>query len=87
MAILPGFGLSAEGSIIFGGNFTSAPKVLVWDIDVAGGSAGELYRVQLVLYCCKVDNAINSSCKARLLNTSPNAVNYTITWNCVAIGN
>ena len=87
VAILPGFGLSAEGSIIFGGNFTSAPKVLVGDIDVTGGSAGELYRVQLVLYCCKVDNAINSSCKARLLNTSPNAVNYTITWNCVAIGN
>ncbi|GGD40900.1 hypothetical protein GCM10011514_01210 [Emticicia aquatilis] len=86
-AVLPGFGLSAEGGIIFGGNFTSAPKVFVGDIDVTGGSAGELYRVQLILYGCKVDNATNSSCKARLLNTSPNAVNYSITWNCVAIGN
>lgn len=86
-AILPGFGLSAEGSIGFGGSFTTAPKVFVGDIDVTGGSAGELYRVQLILYGCKVDNATNSSCKARLLNTSPNAVNYSITWNCVAIGN
>ena len=81
-AILPGFGLSAEGAIAFGGGFTSTPRVFVGDIDVTGGSAGELYRVQLILYGCNAN-----SCKARLLNTSPNPVNYSITWNCVAIGN
>jgi hypothetical protein len=81
-AVLPGHGLSAEGSIVFGGSFTSPPRVFVGDIDVTGGSTGELYRVQLILY-----GATNNSCKARLLNTSPNPVNYTITWNCMAIGN
>ncbi len=81
-AVLPGHGLSAEGSIVFGGSFTSPPRVFVGDIDVTGGTIGELYRVQLILY-----GATNNSCKARLLNTSPNPVNYTITWNCMAIGN
>jgi hypothetical protein len=81
-AVLPGFGLSVEGSLGFGGGFTNPPKVLVGDIDVTGGTTGELYRVQLILYGCT-----NNSCKARLLNTSPNPVNYSITWNCVAIGN
>jgi hypothetical protein len=80
-AILPGFGLSAEGSIVFGGGFTNPPKVLVGDIVTTGGTVGELFRVQLILYGCT-----NNSCKARLLNTSPNAVNYNITWSCVAIG-
>ncbi len=85
-AVLPGFGLSAEGSIAFNGGFTGTPSVFVGDIDVTGGSAGELYRVQLQLYGCTTING-TTSCKARLLNTSPNAVNYTITWNCMAIGN
>jgi hypothetical protein len=84
-AVLPGFGLSAEGAIVFGGGFTSVPKVFVGDIDVTGGSSGELYRVQLQLYGCTT-TAGNTTCKARLLNTSPNPVNYNITWNCVAIG-
>lgn len=82
VAILGGHQLSAEGGIGFGGNFTSPPTILVGDINVTGGTVGELYRVQLVLYGCT-----NNSCKARLLNTSPNSVNYSITWNCVAIGN
>ncbi|MFZ1530501.1 MAG: hypothetical protein WAT19_17235 [Ferruginibacter sp.] len=85
-AVLPGFGLSAEGAIAFNGGFTGTPRVFVGDIDVTGGSAGELYRVQLQLYGCAT-SAGTTSCKARLLNTSPNPVNYTITWNCVAIGN
>jgi hypothetical protein len=85
-AILPGFGLSAEGNIAFNGGFTGTPRVFVGDIDVTGGTSGELYRVQLILYGCST-TAGTSSCKARLLNTSPNPVNYTITWNCVAIGN
>ena len=85
-AILPGFGLSAEGAIAFNGGFTGTPRVFVGDIDVTGGASGELYRVQLVLYGCTTVSG-TSSCKARLLNTSPNPVNYSITWNCVAIGN
>ena len=85
-AVLPGFGLSAEGAIAFNGGFTGTPRVFVGDIDVTGGSAGELYRVQLQLYGCATVSGV-TTCKARLLNTSPNSVNYTITWNCVAIGN
>ncbi|CAF1529396.1 unnamed protein product [Rotaria sordida] len=84
-AILPGFGLSAEGSIGFNGGFTGTPRVFVGDIDATGGSTGELYRVQLQLYGCSTTSGA-TSCKARLLNTSPNPVNYSITWNCVAIG-
>lgn len=85
-AVLPGFGLSAEGAIAFNGGFTGVPRVFVGDIDVTGGSSGELYRVQLQLYGCSTTSGV-TSCKARLLNTSPNPVNYTITWNCMAIGN
>ncbi len=86
VAILPGHGLSAEGAIAFNGGFTGVPRVFVGDIDVTGGSSGELYRVQLQLYGCST-TAGTTSCKARLLNTSPNPVNYSITWNCIAIGN
>jgi hypothetical protein len=86
LAILPGYGLSAEGAIAFNGGFTGTPRVFVGDIDVTGGSAGELYRVQLQLYGCSTTSG-TTTCKARLLNTSPNPVNYSITWNCVAIGN
>lgn len=85
-AVLPGFGLSAEGAIAFNGGFTGAPRVFVGDIDVTGGTVGELYRVQLILYGCSTTSG-TTTCRARLLNTSPNPVNYNITWNCVAIGN
>jgi hypothetical protein len=85
-AVLPGFGLSVEGNIIFNGGFTGVPRVFVGDIDVTGGASGELYRVQLQLYGCSTTSG-TTTCKARLLNTSPNPVNYTITWNCMAIGN
>ena len=79
---LPGFALSAEGVIGFASaGFTSPPKVFVADIVSTGGTAGELYRVQLVIY-----DVTTTSCKARLLNTSPNLVNYSITWNIVCIG-
>lgn len=86
VAILPGHGLSAEGAIAFNGGFTGTPRVFVGDIDVTGGTVGELYRVQLQLYGCSTTSGV-TTCKARLLNTSPNPVNYTITWNCIAIGN
>jgi hypothetical protein len=80
-AVLGGHKLSAEGSIGFGGGFTSTPRVFVGDINATGGTVGELFRVQLILYDCTPN-----SCKCRLLNTSPNSVNYSITWNMVAIG-
>jgi hypothetical protein len=82
-AALGGFALSGEGSFGFASaGFTSPPVVMVGDIVSTGGDAGQLYRVQLIIYGCDA-----TSCKARLLNTSPNAVNYNITWNIVCIGN
>lgn len=81
-AILGGHALSAEGSIGFGGGFTTPPRVFVGDIEQTGGTVGELYRVQLIVYGCTT----NSS-KVRLLNTSPNPVNYDIYYNMMAVGN
>jgi hypothetical protein len=81
-AVLGPHAISAEGSIGLPGGFTSAPTVLVGDINVTGGSLGALYMVDLQLYGCTA-----SSCKARLVNKSAGSVNYSITWNCVAIGN
>lgn len=82
-AILGGFDLSGEGSFGFASaGFTTTPVVTVGDIVSTGGTTGQLYRVQLVIYGCDTN-----SCKARLLNTSENAVNYNITWNIVCIGN
>jgi len=77
------FVFSGESLFCFAtAGFTTVPVVTVGDIVSTGGTAGQLYRVQLVIYGCTT-----TSCKARLLNTSPNAVNYDITWNIVCIGN
>lgn len=82
-AVLGGFDLSGEGSFGFSNaGFTTVPVVTVGDIVSTGGTSGELFRVQLVIYGCTT-----TSCKARLLNTSPSAVNYNITWNIICIGN
>lgn len=81
-AILAGEALSTEGSVGLGGGFTSPPSVMVGNIVSTGGTSGQLYRVQLILYDCTT-----TSCKARLLNTSPNSVNYDVTWNIICIGN
>jgi len=82
-AILGGFDLSGEGSFGFASaGFTTVPAVMVGDIVSTGGTVGQLYRVQLVIYGCTT-----TSCKARLLNTSPNSVNYDVTWNIICIGN
>lgn len=79
---LLGFAMSPEFSIGFaGGVFSSPPKVFVGDIVSTGGTVGQLYRVQLITY-----GATTTGCKARLLNTSPNTVNYSITWNIMCIG-
>jgi hypothetical protein len=86
-ANLAGFALSVPGTIVFnGGGFTTVPKVFVGDIDLIGGTSGELYRVQLILYACTFVSG-TTTCQYRLLNTSPNPVNYSVSWNCVAIGN
>lgn len=82
-ALLGGFDLSGEGSFGFASaGFTTTPVVTVGDIVSTGGTSGELFRVQLIIYGCNT-----TSCKARLLNTSPSAVNYNITWNIICIGN
>ena len=82
-AALGGFDLSAEGSFGFASaGFSTTPVVMVGDIVSTGGTTGQLYRVQLIIYGCNTEG-----CKARLLNTSENAVNYSITWNIVCIGN
>jgi len=83
-ANLSGFELSPGGILSFGSaaGFTTAPSVMVGDIVSTGGTVGELYRVQLILYGCGT-----TSCRFKLLNTSPNAVKYSITWNIICIGN
>jgi len=82
-AILNGNQLSGEGSVGFSSaGFTSPPQVFAGDIVSTGGTVGELFRVQLVIY-----DVTTTSCHVRLLNTSPNAVNYNITWNMICIGN
>ena len=81
-AVLGAFGTSIEGTIAWpSGIFTSAPQILVGDITSIGGTAGTLFRVQLVCY-----DATTSSCHFRLINTSNGAVDYNITWNIVYIG-
>jgi hypothetical protein len=62
--------------------FSSTPKVFVGDIDATGGTVGQLYMVELVVYGCTV-----TTCKARLINKSAGPVDYFTKWNMVAIGN
>lgn len=81
-AVLAGHAQSGEFSIgLSAGVFSSAPAVFVGDITSTGGTVGELYRVIVMVYGCTT-----SSCKARLVNTSPNPVNYDITYNLIAVG-
>ena len=80
---LAGDALSGEGSFGFASaGFTTVPVVMPADIVSTGGTSGQLYRVQMIIYGCTT-----TSCKVRLLNTSPNAINYDVTWNVVCIGN
>lgn len=81
-ANMAAFATSAEGSIGFtSGIFTSPPQVIVGDIVSTGGTVGQLYRVQLVIY-----DVTTTGCHCRLINTSNGPVNYSITWNIVCIG-
>lgn len=85
-AVLGPHDISAEGTVAFNGGFTGTPRVFVGDIDVTGGTVGQLYMVQLQLYGCATVSG-TTTCKARLINNSESSVNYSITWNCIAIGN
>jgi hypothetical protein len=80
-AVLSAHG-SAETSIGLPAGFTSTPRVFVGNINVTGGTAGELNRVILVLWNCDTN-----SCTAKIINTDNAAVDYNITWNCLAVGN
>lgn len=78
---------SAVTAIAFGGGFNSTPFVHVGDIDFTGGVAGELDRVILVLRGCSLDSGTGvTTCIAKIINTDNTAVDYTIRWNCLAIG-
>jgi hypothetical protein len=73
---------SAETTIALPGGFSGTPRVFVGSIAVTGGVSGELNRVILQLWNCD-----NNSCTAKIINTDNTAVDYNITWNCLAIGN
>jgi hypothetical protein len=79
---LAGHAMSPETTVGFAaGIFNSPPKVFAGDIVSTGGTTGELYRAQMVIY-----NVTTTSCKVRIINTSPNPISYNITWNIVCIG-
>jgi len=73
---------SAETTIGLPAGFTSTPRVFVGSIRSTGGTAGELNRVILVLWGCDTN-----SCIAKIINTDNVAVDYNITWDCLAVGN
>ena len=80
---LAAFGTSAEANIAWpAGMFSSPPKVLVGDITSTGGSTGQLWRMQLVTY-----DVTTTGCHCVIINTWNGAVNYSVTWNIVCIGN
>jgi hypothetical protein len=82
-AVLGAFGTSIEYTLSWpAGIFNSNPTILIGDITSIGGTLGTLYRVQMITY-----DATATSCHYRLINTSNAAVDYTITWNVVFIGN
>ncbi|RFS16786.1 hypothetical protein [Emticicia sp. C21] len=83
-AILPAHG-SAVTAIAFNGGFTSTPHVMVADIASSSGTAGELDRVILILSGCNLSGG-TTSCTAKIVNTDNSALDYNITWNCIAIG-
>jgi hypothetical protein len=80
------FVLPAHGSTTFTINlpagFTNAPTVLVGSQYLTQGTAGELYRIILVIYDCTT-----SQCTAKAINTDNASVDYWVRWNLIAIGN
>ncbi len=74
--------LSGETTIAFDGGFTNPPVVIVGDIVSNGGTAGQLYALELKVYAVTAN-----SCKVRLMNTGNIPVTQSITWNIVCVGN
>jgi hypothetical protein len=84
---LPAHG-SVEGTFTFDGGFTAEPRVFVGSIFSWGGPSGEPNRVIMVVHGCTYNSTSgNTSCQAKLINTDAAAVNYSIRWNMLAIGN
>jgi hypothetical protein len=78
---------STTTTVTFAGGFTATPYVLVGDIDLSGGTAGELNRVILVLSGCSLNTSSgDTTCNAKLINTDNSSLDYSIRWNCIAIG-
>lgn len=81
-AILAGHAQSVEFGIVWAaGIFNNRPTVFVGNEISTGGTVGQLYRVFVKLYDCNA-----TSCKARLINTSPSPINYDITFDVMMIG-
>lgn len=74
--------LSSEATIAFDSGFTNAPVVIVGDIVSNGGTAGQLFALDLKVY-----NVTANSCKVRLINNGNAPITQSITWNIVCIGN
>ena len=78
---------SAVTSIVFGGGFTSTPRVFVGDIDYTAGPSGELERVILILRGCSYSSGTgNTTCIAKIVNTDNAPLEYDIRWNMLAVG-
>jgi hypothetical protein len=78
---------SAVTSVVFGGGFTSTPRVFVGDIDYTAGPSGELERVILILRGCTYSAGTgNTTCVAKIVNTDDASLNYDLRWNMLAVG-
>ncbi|MBC7937661.1 MAG: hypothetical protein H7Y86_20115 [Rhizobacter sp.] len=74
-------GIGPEGVISYTG-FTSPPVIIVGNLVSSSGSAGVLYKCELVVY-----DVTATSAKARVSNTSSTTITQSSTWNVVCIGN
>ena len=77
---------SSEVTISFVGGFTQEPMVFVGNIASWGGASGEPNRVILQVHDCSFSAGV-TSCTGKVVNTDGTAVNYSTTWNMLAIGN
>ena len=74
--------LAISGEAIIGlSGFSSAPQVFVGNIVVTGGTTGQLYTLDLVIY-----DVTPTQCKCRIKNNSNTVINQSVTWNIMCIG-
>jgi hypothetical protein len=78
--------IPAHGSVDWEFNlpagFTSTPVVMVASQHSSGGTAGELYRVILVIHGCSI---ATNKCNAKVINTDNTAIDYWVRWNLIAM--